>query len=169
MTLLTVDEFVPPEPNSWSSGHPGGWDTANHEAAHSVVAVRLGLTVREARIDHPVYEALGWTWVEFDAEKLVEHLTVTMSGLLAVGRAITWPLLASNGGDEQACALLVDQLGFGEEEWDLAHTVARKVLKDARWALTALSGALLAEGALRGDRVEQIVFEHLEGTAAYQS
>jgi len=159
---MTTDIFVfePPLRGSWGRASRG-MQIANHEAGHAVVAVLLGLDVYEARVDRPDTSSDGVVSVRSDFDRSREHLLATLAGpLLAplpASPVPAWPPSLDAFGDEQNAAILVERLGFCEEDWDEAIAETRSILCEVPRAITDVSGALLERGALRGDELRDIV------------
>jgi hypothetical protein len=84
------DEFVPAAPGSWSYA---ALREANHEAAHALIAVLLGIRVYEARIDTSDVNVLGHIAFDKDTE-LWKAMCVCVCVTRAVGLRAPMPLVA---------------------------------------------------------------------------
>jgi len=146
---------------------PGDWSvldgvTANHEAAHSVMAVLLGVEVFEVRIDRPIARrryALGWARMA-RAEDARKAVLLSIAPLVLEDRVpATLPSLMTDDGDEFDAAVVAFDSGWSEEDWSETVEIARGLLAipSAKRALKALSGELLARGAIPGPEIKRIV------------
>jgi hypothetical protein len=86
----------------------------SHESAHAVVAVLLGLTVRQVRIDIDVG---GVGNVTPDLDRLDCHLSSVLAGPIYGGRPLRWKPQVGVRRDEHAAAVLVERLAIDEAAW----------------------------------------------------
>ena len=147
---------------------PGAWSnldmvTANHEAAHATMASILGVEIFEARIDRPLgpgrHSYGGWVRMA-RAEDGRKAVLLSIAPVVLEDRVpATRPSLMSDDGDEFDAAVFVYDSGMSEEEWTETIEIARGLLAmpSAKRALKAVSGALLARGAIPGVEVKQIL------------
>ncbi len=158
MTTTAVDEFEPAHAGSWTRADRR---EANHESAHAVVAVLVGLTVTECRIDKPESVwCCGRTGVEPDVGNLHGHLLATIAGPIIDGRPISWPPRAGAGqDDEKVAAHILGRVAMDELAWGVAHAEVIALFRSNKAAMMAVSGALLEHGALHGADVHRLVTE----------
>lgn len=157
---MTTDfVFEPPLPGSWTTADR---DVANHEAAHAVAAVVLGLTVQEARIDRPDLGILGHVAHDKGNKAWWKLAVVSLAPLALSAMPPPEPDLMSDDGDVWHASLHYLDAGAPMKWADLIE-MTRSILHAHRPALRALSWALIDHGALPGDEVRRIVTE--AGTA----
>ena len=147
----------------------GGWlvcdlALASHESAHAVVAIKLGLQVREVRVDRPLSDIHGddlggWCNVVANLDRLGAHLASTLAGPLVDGRPLQWRPRLDATGDERVAALLTDRLQLDEVGWLHWQAVAITILRESRKATSAIAGRLLEVGAIDGDEVRALILE----------
>ncbi len=157
MTTTAIDEFEAPHPGSWTRAD---LRSANHEAAHAVVAVLCGLTVTESRIDKiETPWSCGYTRVVPDLENLRGHLLATIAGPIIDGNPIGWPPLGAGQDDEKVAAHILGRVAMDELAWGVAHAEVIALFRSNKAAMMAVSGALLEHGALHGADVHRLVTE----------
>jgi hypothetical protein len=153
--------FEPPLPGSWTLV---AFLEANHEAAHALAAVLLGIPVYEARIDRPDVGVSGHVVIDRDTEQLWKLMCVSLAPLILEGRCPQWPLsLRADDGDEFRAAVRAFDAGLTEDEYKRCVSLIEDffAMASSKRALKALSGALLARGALDGEEIQAIVTETL--------
>jgi hypothetical protein len=151
------DEFVPAAPGTWTVI---ARREANHEAAHALIAVLMGIRVYEARIDNPDLNVLGHVAFDKEGTELWMAMCVSLAPLVFEGRCPSWPLdLMTDDGDEFRAAVRAYDAGLTQNHYYGCVTLIEYLFDkpSSKRALTRLSGALLERGALDGAAVRAIV------------
>ena len=153
--------FEPLLPFFWSSVF---FDNANHEAAHGVVGVLLGITILEARIDAPDVHTYGVVSVVKCPGDDWEQAAAYIAPLVMDGTAPPEPDPSAAIGSDLHKASVYWKTADRCEWPELLRFVRWLLLSpSSRRSLRAVSSALLAEGALPGDRVKQLVLDAGKG------
>jgi len=150
-----LDDFEVPLPGSWTQI---AFAEANHEAQHAVAAVLFDVTVCEVRIDRPDVGTLGHTVTEKHPEKW-RRAVVAIAPVAFAGKAGSRPDLLATDSDVWHAAVDYFDSGRPLDEWPAFVAMVRELLSlpSSRRAITAVSGALLERGALRGDEVHSLI------------
>ena len=143
----------------------GTWPTiarveATHEAAHALACYLLDVEIHEVRIDRPD-DALGHViHARPVADDRWKRLAITLAPLIHENRCPSWPPSeVSELNDEVDAAETYRECGLSHDDWDRAVTLMTEflALPSSRRMLTALSLALLDQGALKGEDAFQIL------------
>lgn len=165
-TLPEEEEFVfvPAAPFTWTSapGRVGAPSPATHEAQHAVCGVLLGVEVLEVRVDRPDPPGtLGHcAWIKH-ADRW-RNAAASIAPLVMDGTAPPAPDLHADDQDLwHASVHWWDAFEQERPTWPALLDIVRSLLTApaGKRAVRAVSGALLAEGAIPGDRVVELVRE----------